>query len=131
MERIRGDFKLTDDPGAVDYPFVVAALRGTYWGGDYTLDDYREAVKRSVFISLYENESCIGFARVVSDYIYFAYIDDVYIRPEYRGRGLGVFLMDFVMDHASMKVKSAMLATRDQHRFYENYGFRRREILRK
>jgi GNAT superfamily N-acetyltransferase len=66
----------------------------------------------------------IGFARIVSDYVTFAWLADVYILEEYRGRGLSKWMLEFIMSHPDLQgLRRWMLATRDAHGLYYKYGF--------
>ena len=66
----------------------------------------------------------LGFARVVTDKIIFAYLMDVFILEEYRGRGLGKMLMNYIMESSELKqVKKWLLATADAQGLYQKYGF--------
>jgi GNAT superfamily N-acetyltransferase len=67
----------------------------------------------------------VGLARVVTDHATFAYLCDVYVLEEHRGRGLGKFLMRTVMAHPALAgARRTMLGTRDAHGLYAQYGFR-------
>jgi GNAT superfamily N-acetyltransferase len=73
---------------------------------------------------VYSGENQIGFARVVTDYATFAYLGDVYILEEFRGRGLSKWLMETIVDHPDLQgFRRWVLATRDAHTLYEKYGF--------
>ena len=73
---------------------------------------------------MYEGQRQIGLARVVSDYAIFAYLCDVFIHEEYRGRGLGKWLIETVLSHPDLKgLRRWTLATRDAHGLYRQYGF--------
>ena len=66
----------------------------------------------------------VGFARVVTDYATFAWIADVFILPEYRGKGLSKWLMETIITHPQLQgLKRWVLATRDAHGLYRQYGF--------
>lgn len=66
----------------------------------------------------------IGFARVVSDFVRFSWIGDVFILPEYRGRGLSKWLMSIITEHPKLKGTSFQLTTKDAHSLYAQYGFK-------
>lgn len=66
----------------------------------------------------------VGFARVVSDLVRFAYLCDVFILPEFRGRGLSKWLVKVITDLPKLKGTTFMLATRDAHSLYAQYGFK-------
>ena len=66
----------------------------------------------------------MGFARIISDYATIAYVGDVFILPEYRGRGLATWWMDCVVSHPRLQgLRRWVLATRDAHGLYEKFGF--------
>jgi GNAT superfamily N-acetyltransferase len=73
---------------------------------------------------MYDQEKQIGFARVVTDYATHAWLCDVFIHEDYRGRGLGKWLMDFVLAHPDLStIKRWALATSDAHDLYRQFGF--------
>ena len=54
----------------------------------------------------------------------FAWLCDVFVLPDHRGNGVSKLLMDAVMAHPDLLgVRNFMLATRDAHGLYANYGF--------
>ena len=66
----------------------------------------------------------VGFARVISDLVTYAYLCDVFILPEYRKLGLSKWLMDIITNHSDLQgVRRFMLATNDAHALYSKYGF--------
>jgi GNAT superfamily N-acetyltransferase len=66
----------------------------------------------------------VGFARVVTDYATFAWIADVFILPEHRGKGLSKWLMETILEHPQLQgFRRWVLATRDAHELYRKYGF--------
>jgi GNAT superfamily N-acetyltransferase len=65
----------------------------------------------------------VGFARVVSDLVRFSWVDDVFIIPEYRGRGLSKWLISIITEHPKLKGTSFQLVTKDAHSLYAQYGF--------
>jgi ribosomal protein S18 acetylase RimI-like enzyme len=67
----------------------------------------------------------VGLARVVTDYATFAYLCDVYVLEEHRGHGLGKRMMRELMAHPALGgARRIMLATRDAHGLYAEFGFR-------
>ena len=72
-----------------------------------------------------------GQDRAVTDRETFAWICDVMIDPDYRGRGLGQFLMRCVIEHPSVRHVRMILGTQTVHTFYEKFGFERRELMRR
>jgi GNAT superfamily N-acetyltransferase len=74
---------------------------------------------------LYAHSQQIGFARVVTDCATFAWLCDVFIIEDYRGQGLGKWLVECVVQHPELQgLRRMMLATRDAHELYsKNAGF--------
>lgn len=65
-----------------------------------------------------------GFARTITDRATYAYIADVFVMPQHRGRGLGRFLVSCVVAHPELQsLRRWALATVDAHGLYEAYGF--------
>jgi GNAT superfamily N-acetyltransferase len=88
----------------------------------------RVVVERSIENSLcfggYVDGRQVAFARVVTDFATFGNLVDVFVLPEYRGRGYGTELMQAVMSHPSLKgLRRFTLSTGDQHGLYEKFGF--------
>jgi GNAT superfamily N-acetyltransferase len=131
MEFQRDRFTITDDKSAADIDFIVEALHTTYWAADRPRAVIEQALENSVLFSLFDGEAQVGFVRVVSDYITFAWICDVYIDPAARGQGLGVWMMECVQAHPAAQVGMQLLATKDAHGLYEKFGFQRRECMYK
>jgi N-acetylglutamate synthase-like GNAT family acetyltransferase len=96
-----------------------------FWAKERTIEDLGIAVANSdPVISLWNDESLIGFARATSDGIYRATIWDVVIHPDYQGTGLGSKLVETVLSHPRMKwVERVYLMTTDKQGFYEKIGF--------
>ncbi|HEY0050456.1 MAG TPA: GNAT family N-acetyltransferase [Pyrinomonadaceae bacterium] len=96
----------------------------SYWARERTREQTATAIKNSLPFGVYKGENQIGFARVVTDYATFAYLGDVYILEQYRGRGLSKWLMETIVNHPDLQnFRRWILATRDAHALYEKFGF--------
>lgn len=119
-----GGFELDDDPGRID-PDAVWTFLSTeaYWGRERT----REVVERQLreatrVVGVYLGAEQVGFARYWTDGRV-AYLADVYVLAEHRGRGLGIELVGFTVDEGPHAGLRWMLHTRDGHGLYERFGF--------
>lgn len=121
MEALR----VSTDRAELDIPLIHAFLsREAYWSKGIPLETLERALASSLCFGGYVAAGQVAFARVVSDFATFGYLADVFVLPEYRGRGYGRVLMQAVMDHPQLQgLRRFMLVTRDAHRLYEQFGF--------
>ena len=120
-----GGFELDDDPERVDYDAVYHFLStAAYWARGRSRETIERLIREaSRVVGLYDGDRQIGFARTVSDGASFAYLADVYVLPEYRGRGLGVELVKEAVDAGPYAGLRWLLHTEDAHALYEKLGF--------
>ncbi|WP_186431076.1 GNAT family N-acetyltransferase [Clostridium sp. BSD9I1] len=120
----KDDFIITTDKDKVDINKVCIFLSKTYWAKDRERDAIEKSIKNSLCISVLHNDTQIGFARVVTDYITFAYLCDVYMDENYRGNGIGKTMLEFIVGHPELQgLKRFLLVTKDAHEFYKKIGF--------
>ena len=101
--------------------------RESYWVPGIPLDVVARAVAGSLNFGLYADggATTIGLARIITDCATFAYVCDVFVLDAYRGRGLGIWLMECVAAHPRLqRLRRWMLGTKDAHTLYEKTGFR-------
>jgi GNAT superfamily N-acetyltransferase len=115
---------VSTDAGLLNTYYVHAFLTKTDWAWKRTLEQVTESMAHSLNFGVYLNGKQIGYARVVSDYVVFAYVMDVFIDPLYRRKGYGRRLMESVMSHPRLKdIQVWRLMTADAHYLYEKFGF--------
>ncbi len=121
----QGDFEISTDKKRLQFDLIQSFLAGeSYWAQNRTPEQTRTAIENSICFGLYHAEEQIGFARVVTDQATFAYIGDVFVLDEYRGRGFSKWLMESIIHHPDLQgLRRWLLATRDAHGLYEQYGF--------
>ncbi|WP_414473946.1 GNAT family N-acetyltransferase [Microvirga sp. M2] len=97
----------------------------SYWAKDLPFPFFQRSVANSLCFALRDRAGELrGFARVVTDRATFAYLCDVFVCAGTRGKGAGRALMDAIMGHPDLQdLRRWMLATRDAHGFYAEYGF--------
>jgi GNAT superfamily N-acetyltransferase len=82
------------------------------------------AAAASLNFGLYHQGRQIGYARIISDYCSIAYMGDVYVLPEYRGKGLSKWMMQTIISHPQLQgLRRWILATKDAHGLYQQFGF--------
>ncbi|MFF7365218.1 GNAT family N-acetyltransferase [Streptomyces sp. NPDC008125] len=130
-EAITQDHDISTDPARLDPARIHHWLStDAYWALGRSRAEQDAAIAASLNFGVYERSSGaqVGYARVVTDQVSFAWLCDVYIDPAARGQGLGVRLAEAVRDHlAPTGVRRILLATGDAHGVYEKVGFRRLE----
>ncbi len=95
-----------------------------YWSKNIPLDVVQRSIDHSACFGVYLDGQQVGFARVVTDYATFAYLADVFVLPDYRGRGLSKQLMAYIMAYPALQgLRRWMLITFDAHGLYEQFGF--------
>ena len=121
-----GEVEITTDKSRVDVDVVHRYLsESSYWAQDRSRETVERSVRHSLCFSVFADNEQIGFARVVSDHAVFAYLMDVFVVPEFRGRGISKALMRAVLDHPELQnLRLFLLRTSDAHGLYEQFGFR-------
>jgi GNAT superfamily N-acetyltransferase len=125
MELLRGEYSISTDKQRLDIDAIQRFLaERSYWARSRTPEQTKTAIENSICFGVFCGEQQIGFARVVSDRATFAYIGDVFIIEEFRGRGLSKWLMEAIISHPDLQgLRRWVLATRDAHGLYEKFGF--------
>jgi GNAT superfamily N-acetyltransferase len=121
----RDDYVISTNPTRLDRRLIHDFLaRSSYWAIDIPYDVVTHAIDHSLCFGLYAPAGQIGLARVVTDYATVAYLADVFILPEHRGRGLSKWLMETVIAHPALQgFRRFLLNTRDAHGLYRQSGF--------
>ncbi len=124
FEQSRGELLVSCDPARQDLDAIHAFLSRSYWAEGIPRALVARAIANSICFGLFERGRQIGFARVVSDRATFAYLADVYVLEEHRGRGLATWLMECVLAHPELQgLRRWALVTRDAHALYRKFGF--------
>jgi GNAT superfamily N-acetyltransferase len=123
-EYSRREFAISTDRRRLDLNFVHGFLKKCYWAKGIPRDVVARSIENSLCFGVYSGSKQIGFGRVISDFSTYAYIGDVFIVDPYRGRGLGKWLMECIMQHHLLQgLRRWSLTTRDAHGLYAQSGF--------
>ena len=123
MEWERGDFIVTADRDRVDIDALHAMLGQTYWARGRSIDAVEKTVSNSLCFSIFRGDEQIGFVRAITDGITYAIILDMIIREDFRGHGLGKWLMQCIEEHPDVSALRQVLWTADADEFYRQSGF--------
>jgi GNAT superfamily N-acetyltransferase len=117
--RERDGFLISTDPKLLDCKAVLGFLAQTKWWIELTEELLDRALHNSLCFSLLENGRQVGLARVITDYVTYAYLCDVFIVEDRRRRGLGSWLVRCVLEHPDLRpLKRVALITHDAQTFY-------------
>lgn len=119
------DLEISSDRARLDVALIHSFLStASYWAQGRTLEDVERSIAHSLCFGVYCQESQVAFGRVVTDYTVFAYLMDVFVLPDWRGRGVGERLVAAMVGDARLRELPVMLLrTKDAQGFYERFGF--------
>jgi GNAT superfamily N-acetyltransferase len=119
------NFEVTTDRSRLDIDLIHRFLTTeAYWAKSRTFDQTRTAIENSLCFAAFIDGNFAGFGRVVSDFATFAYVGDVFVLHEFRGRGVSKVIMQAMVDHPDLQgLRRWVLATKDAHGLYEQYDF--------
>jgi GNAT superfamily N-acetyltransferase len=120
------DYELREDPADLDLDRVIQWIStDAYWAKGRTRETIERSFANSVPVGLYAHDGQqVAVARIISDRATFAWLCDVYVDREHRGRGLGTLLANWAVTWAERYgIKRVVLATADAHMVYAKAGF--------
>lgn len=124
MEETRGKFLISTDKGRLQKDVIAEFLsKQSYWAEGRSVDVIERTIQNSICLGVYHSGTQVGFARLVTDEATFAWLCDVIVDEQYRGRGLGKWLVETVCRIVDgFGISDTLLATRDAQSLYERYG---------
>ena len=103
-------------------------LTHSYWAKGRTKETTQQAINGALTFGLFYENQQIGMARVITDLTIMAYLSDVYILEEFRGKDLGKWLIKTIVNYEPLKgIKNFVLHTKDAHGLYTQFGFKNTE----
>jgi GNAT superfamily N-acetyltransferase len=119
-------YLISDDPALLDVGAIQAYLTRSYWAAGIRREAVERSLQHSLAVGVYTAAGAqVGLARVVTDYSTFAWLCDVYVLEEHRGKGLSKAVMRAVVSHPKLQdLRRMRLGTRDAHGLYEQFGFK-------
>lgn len=124
MEWTKDDFSISTDKQRLDATYVHRFLSSSYWAENISVEVVQKAISGSLCFGVYHGDKQIGFARVITDEATFAYLCDVFIDETCRGKGLSKWMMETILAYPGLQgLRRFLLATRDAHGLYRQFGF--------
>lgn len=120
-----GEYTVSTDKSRLDIGVIHGFLANeSYWAKDIPVSVVEKTLAGSLCFGIYHQDRQIGFARLITDYAAFAYLADVFIIQEYRGKGLSKLLMRTILAHPELQtLRRWLLVTADAHALYSQFGF--------
>jgi len=121
----RGEFFITTDRTRLDLDLIHAFLTNCYWAKGIPRETVERSIEHALCFGIYDGSGAqVGFARVITDFATIAYLGDVFVLESHRGRGLGKWMMESIMQHPAVQgLRRWILLTRDAHGLYQQFGF--------
>jgi GNAT superfamily N-acetyltransferase len=126
MEWRKGSYVISTERDRLDLDLIHKFLsEDAYWSPGVSKDVVRRTIENSLCFGMYRAAEQVGFGRVVTDRAAIAYLADVFVLPDHRGRGLGKWLVETILSHPDLQsLRRFFLGTADAHSLYERHGFR-------
>lgn len=120
------NFFISDDKKLLDIECIYQFLSKSYWAKNIPLLTMKVAIENSLCFGIYtSNNQQVGFARVITDQATFAYLADVFVLEEYRGKGLSKDLVAYILKMPSLQgLRRMVLVTADAHTLYKQFEFK-------
>lgn len=95
--------EITTDKNRLNIDYIHNFLTQSYWSKGIPKHAVEKSINNSFCFGLFESKRQIGFARVITDFTTFAFLADVFIDEDRRGKGLGKRLVTEILNHKDLK----------------------------
>ncbi|MCO4821030.1 MAG: GNAT family N-acetyltransferase [Flavobacteriaceae bacterium] len=124
MKEIRKDIYFSSHSDDMDMDLIFEFIHNSYWGKSRTYEEQKKTVENTLNFELFHHGKQIAFTSVMTDFVFFAYILDVFVIDTYQGKGLSKKLITNILNYDAIKnVDKWILATSDAHSLYKKFGF--------
>ncbi len=118
------EYKISSNKEDLQIDVIHKFLSNSYWAKDIPISIVKKSIENSLCFGVYYQNRQIGFSRIVTDYATFAFLADVFILKNFRGKGLSKQLMKYIIEYPELqKLRTWMLKTKDAHGLYKQFGF--------
>lgn len=125
MTHIKGDFVMTTDKNLMDIVMIHQYLSTeSYWAKNIPLAIVERSISNSLNFGVFHQEKQIAYARIITDYSTIAYLGDVFVLSDFRGKGISKWLIKEITEHPPLQgLRRWILLTADAHGLYKKYGW--------
>lgn len=124
METIFKDYIITDEKEKMQLDVIVELLKSVYWAKGWSLDIIKKALDNSICFGVFYREKQIAYARCVTDDATMYWLCDVVVEKEYRNKGIGSALVDYIVSHEKLNNLMGILSSNHSKELYKKYGFK-------
>jgi N-acetylglutamate synthase-like GNAT family acetyltransferase len=124
IESQMGNLTLSTDPRRLDIDEICRFLAQAYWADTRSRKTIERSLNNSLVFTVHDVERQVAMARVVTDFATFAWVCDVFVHPDYRGRGISKWMMKEILNHPDVQgLRRWILASSDARGLYSQFGF--------
>ncbi len=124
IEVKKGNLTLSTDPNRLDIDAICNFLAQAYWADTRSRKTIEHSLENSLVFAVYNGNRQVAMARVVTDFATFAWVCDVFVHPDYRGRGISKWLMREILAHPDLQgMRRWLLASTTARGLYSQFGF--------
>ncbi|ROS02072.1 acetyltransferase (GNAT) family protein [Sinobacterium caligoides] len=118
-------YRISCDKEAMDWHYIHQVIADSYWAKGISQTTMFKALDNSLCFAIFDAAGQqVGFARLITDRATFAYLADVFVDEQHQKKGLSKLLLKAIMGHPDLQgLRRIMLATRDAHGLYQQFGF--------
>ncbi|WP_137680256.1 GNAT family N-acetyltransferase [Aurantiacibacter suaedae] len=124
MTALPEGYELTADQSRIDAQAAHAYLARSYWSPGIALEKVERALANSLCVAVFHRGEQIALARAISDKATFAWLADVYVLEDHRGKGLSKAMVAALLAHPELQgLRRWALSTLDAHELYRGFGW--------
>jgi GNAT superfamily N-acetyltransferase len=124
VSQVPEGYELVHDQSRIDPVAAHAYLTRSYWSPGVAIETVTRAMLNSLCVAIFHKGAQVAMARLVTDYATMAYLADVYVLEEHRGRGLSHAMLDWFQAHPDLQgLRRWLLFTADAHELYAGHGW--------
>lgn len=120
-------YKISSQTNDMNIDIIHNYISRSYWAKGIPLTTMQTAIDNSLCFGVFTqaNDEQVAFARMITDTATFAYLSDVFVLEEHRGKGISKWLMQEILSHPKLQgIRRMALATSDAHGLYQQFGFK-------
>lgn len=119
-------YKASSEKKDMDLSVIHGYISRSYWAKNIPINTMKKAINNSLCFGVFtDSGQQVAFARMVTDSATFAYLADVFVLNEHRGKGISKWLMKIILENPNLQgIRRMALATSDAHGLYEQFGFK-------